>query len=82
MKVKQIGFANKVDTGFRKKGGVKSTPRTVIRATGRMRLPLLSCGRLGEERVWEEIKKCILDILHLKRQLDIQTEKLSRQLDQ
>lgn len=77
MKVKQIGFADKVDTGFRKKGGVKSTPRTVIRATGRMRLPLL-----GEERVWEEIKKCILDILHLKRQLDIQTEKLSRQLDQ
>lgn len=31
----------------------------------------------GEEKVWEEMKKCILDILHLKRQLDIQTEKLS-----
>lgn len=82
MKAKPIGFADKVDTGSRKRGGVKSTPGILIRVTGRMRLPLLSCGRPGEEQVWEEIKKCILDICHSKCQLDIQTEKLSRQLDQ
>lgn len=71
LKVKPIEFADKVDTGFRKRGGVKSTPGILIRVTGWMRLPLLSCGRPRKEKVWEEIKKCILNILHLKCQLDI-----------
>lgn len=81
MKVKPIVFADKMDTEFRKRGGMKSTPRILVRVTGRMRLLLLSCGTLGEEKVWEEIKKC-MDILHLKCQLNIQKKKLNRQLDQ
>lgn len=62
MKVKPTGFADKMDTGFRKRRGMKTTPGILIRATGRMRLPFIELWKTGEGRVSEKIKKSTLDI--------------------
>lgn len=58
------------------------TPGILIWATGRMELPFNRMWKTEKGKVWGKIKQSILHIWSLKYQLDIQTEKLNRQLDQ
>lgn len=51
LKVKPTGFIDKLDAEFKKMRGMRMTPDTLIRPTGRMGLPFIEIGKIVKGKV-------------------------------